>query len=600
MKKKLKFLSEVAHKQYFNLILLVITTMIFVFLNLVLPMVFGFMIDNVVNLQPIDSTWLLNLSNALGGVDFIRDNLWIGALVIVLLGVFSALFTFMRSRLNGVISEDVAFNIKNKLFGHLMHVPYKFYVTSKTGDLIQRGTSDIDTIRRVFANQISEFLYAIFMVGIAFAIMINKNVQLALIASILLPVIFLFAVIFFRFVQKIFIEYEQVESDLTNSITENLAATRVIKAFNREAYETELFSKKNAALSSVGKRMIDALSLYWGISDFICFLSITIVLVNGVLMVLNGSITIGDAFVFTSYTGMMVWPLRQMGRIIADMSKVGVALDRLIEVCDEPLEDLDAGLKPTITGELKMDNVKFNYDDDIAPVLKGVSLSIKAGESVAILGPTGSGKSSLIHILMGLYDYTDGSITLDGVELKDISKQHLRQNVSVVLQEPFLFSRTIKENIMMSKPDASINDIQYAANIAHVEDFINNFDLGYNTMIGERGTTLSGGQKQRVAIARTVVNDYPIIIFDDSLSAVDTETDANIRRKLQSVKNKTTTIIITQRISSSKDADKIFVLEHGVITQSGTHESLLLEEGLYKRVNAVQSQKEGGDTDGES
>lgn len=600
MKKKFRFLRDVAHKQYFNLILLVVSTMIFVFLNLVQPMVFGFMVDNIVNQKPIESAWLNTLAKSLGGVDFIRENLWIGALVIIGLGLCSALFTFLRSRLNGVISEDVAFNIKNKLFGHLMHVPYRFYVTSKTGDLIQRGTSDIDTIRRVFANQISEFLYAIFMVIIAFIIMLNRNVKLAFIASILLPVIFLFAVIFFRRVQKIFLEYEEVESNLTNSITENLAATRVIKAFNREAYETELFSQKNADLSNVGKRMIDALSIYWGVSDFICFLSIVIVLVNGVIMVVNGSLTIGDAFVFTSYTGMMVWPLRQMGRIIADMSKVGVALDRLIEVCDEPLEDLDEGVRPNITGNLVLDNVKFNYHDDIAPVLKGVSLSIEAGESVAILGPTGSGKSSLIHILMGLYDYTDGSITLDGVELKDISKKHLRKNVSVVLQEPFLFSRTIKENILMSRPDASLKDIQYAANIAHVEDFINNFDLGYETMIGERGTTLSGGQKQRVAIARTVVNDYPIIIFDDSLSAVDTETDANIRRKLQNVKNKTTTIIITQRISSSKDADKIFVLEHGVITQCGTHESLLQEEGLYKRVNAVQSQQEGGDTDGES
>lgn len=600
MKKKFRFLRDVAHKQYFNLILLVVSTMIFVFLNLVQPMVFGFMVDNIVNQKPIESAWLNTLAKSLGGVDYIRENLWIGALVIIGLGLCSALFTFLRSRLNGVISEDVAFNIKNKLFGHLMHVPYRFYVTSKTGDLIQRGTSDIDTIRRVFANQISEFLYAIFMVFIAFVIMLNRNVKLAFIASILLPVIFLFAVIFFRRVQKIFLEYEEVESNLTNSITENLAATRVIKAFNREAYETELFSQKNADLSNVGKRMIDALSIYWGVSDFICFLSIVIVLVNGVIMVVNGSLTIGDAFVFTSYTGMMVWPLRQMGRIIADMSKVGVALDRLIEVCDEPLEDLDEGVRPNITGNLVLDNVKFNYHDDIAPVLKGVSLSIEAGESVAILGPTGSGKSSLIHILMGLYDYTDGSITLDGVELKDISKKHLRKNVSVVLQEPFLFSRTIKENILMSRPDASLKDIQYAANIAHVEDFINNFDLGYETMIGERGTTLSGGQKQRVAIARTVVNDYPIIIFDDSLSAVDTETDANIRRKLQNVKNKTTTIIITQRISSSKDADKIFVLEHGVITQCGTHESLLQEEGLYKRVNAVQSQQEGGDTDGES
>ncbi len=599
MKNKVQFLKEVAHKQKRNLIFLVFATMMFVALNLLQPMIFGFMIDNVVNLEPISNPSLEALSNKLGGVSYIRENLWIGALIIIALGVLSALFTFSRSRLNGVISEDVAFNIKNKLFNHLMHVPYNYYVTSKTGDLIQRGTSDIDTIRRVFAGQISEFLYAMFMVGIAFFIMINKNVKLALIASILLPVIFIFAIGFFKYVQKIFRKYEDIESSLTNSITENLAATRVIKAFNREAYETELFAQKNEDLSNVGKEMIDALSLYWGISDFICFTSIFIVLISSVLMVINNNLSIGDAFVFISYTGMMVWPLRQMGRIIADMSKVGVALNRIIEVCDVELENLNDGLTPTIEGNLVLENVKFNYDDDPAPILKGVNIDIKAGESIAILGPTGAGKSSLIHILMGLYDYTEGSIKVDGVELRDISKKHLRNNISVVLQEPFLFSKTLKENITISRPEATKRDLEYAANIAHVDEFIDNFDMGYETMIGERGTTLSGGQKQRVAIARTVVNDFPIIIFDDSLSAVDTETDANIRKKLQNVKDKTTTIIITQRISSSKDADKIFVLEDGVITQVGNHDQLINEEGLYKRVNDVQSNLEIGEIYGE-
>lgn len=598
MKKQFKFLHEVTKSQYLYLILLAIFTASFVMLNLIQPMIFAFVIDNIINLDPIDNSFFNWVASVFGGVDYIRNNLWIAGLLVLFTATLAALSVFLRTRINGVMSENVAFNIKNRLFDHLMHLPYKYYVSSKSGDLIQRGTSDIDTIRRLFAGQISEFIYAVSIVSISFVIMINKNIKLALIAAILLPIIFSFAIIFFIKVQKDFNNFEEAESALTHAVSENLAATRVIKAFNREAYESKQFEVVNRNMSNAGKRMIDSLSMYWGVSDFFCFSSILLVLVNAVIMVSNETLTVGDAFVFVSYTSMMVWPLRHLGRIIADLGRTNVALKRIIEVIDEPIEQLEIGVKPLITGEIELIDVHFKYSDDPQMILKGINMHIRAGQTIAILGPTGSGKSTLIHLLMGLYDYSSGSIKLNGVELRDISKHHLRENVAIVLQEPFLFSKSIKENIVISKPDATDTQITHAANIAHVDEFINKFDLGYETMIGERGTTLSGGQKQRVAIARTIVNEYPIIIFDDSLSAVDTETDANIRQKLSSVKSESTKIIITQRVASSKDADYIFVIENGLITQAGVHDQLVLEDGLYKRISEVQSKIEEGKSDG--
>lgn len=598
MKEKIKFLNTVLKGEYPKLILLIIITITYVILNLLQPLVFAFFIDNIVNLEPIEGIFQNLLVNVLGGVNFIRENLWSGALVVLFIGSLAAVAVFIRSRLNGLISENVAYNIKNEMFDDLMHLPYSYYVKSSSGDLIQRSTSDIDIVRRLFASQISEFIYALSIVLISFIIMLQRNLKLSLVAGALLPVIFIFAIIFFRYVQKVFLDYEHKESDLTAYISENLKATRVVKAFSRELYESEMFKEKNRKLSDAGKKVIDALGFYWGVSDFICLFSILSVLTYGVVMVRSDLITIGDVFLFVSYTGMMVWPLRHMGRIIADMSKVSVGLDRIIEIVNEDKEDLLSGSVADIRGDISLENVVFSYEDDQNnKILNDLSLSIKEGENIAIIGPTGSGKSSLIHLLLGLYDYESGSIKINGLELKDISKKHLRNNISVVLQEPFLFSRSIKENIMISRSDAKMSDLDHVLNIAHVDEFLNNFELGYDTVVGEKGATLSGGQRQRVAIARTIINDYPIIIFDDSLSAVDTETDANIREKLKTIKPDTTTIIITQRIASAKDADKIFVLENGKITQSGKHEDLIKEAGLYKRVYDIQN-SEVGDLNG--
>lgn len=597
-KSKLNFLIDMLGKEIFNLLALLIVTLFYVLFVLLKPIIFGFLIDNIVNRQPIASKLLEKIATLIGGVEYIRQNLWIGAFLIITLTIFSALMIFIRGRLNGKISERISEKIRNKIYHHLMYLPYSFYVTSKSGELIQRSTSDVDMVRRVFAGQIGEFIYASAMVGIALFIMLTKDTFLALVAISLLPIIFVFALIFFKKVQKDFSDLENAEAKMTSTIQENLGATRVVKAFNREKYESQQFEKVNDNHRIYGKKLVKSLGVYWGISDIICLSSILLVLTFSVFKVLNNQLTIGDAFIFVSYTSMIVWPLRHLGRIIADLGKVSIALDRIIEILQLPLENLSIGLNPEIKGNISLKNVKFKYSDSNQHVLRGVDMEIKAGETIAILGPTGSGKSSLVHLLLGLYDYDSGQILLDGVELKMISKEHLRNNVAIVLQEPFLFSKSIKDNIIIAKPDANSKQIEHAVRIAHMERVISGFDQGFETMVGERGATLSGGQQQRMAIARTLISESPIIIFDDSLSAVDTETDASIREKLSQIDKKTTTIIITQRTTSSSNADKIFVLEDGKISQTGTHNQLINEPGLYQRIYQIQSHMEAGDING--
>lgn len=286
---------------------------------------------------------------------------------------------------------------------------------------------------------------------------------------------------------------------------------------------------------------------------------------------------------------MLIWPTRQLGRTLTDMGKAVVSVRRINEILDEPIEVLEENhLKPEIKGNISFEHVYFEYEKN-KPVLKDITFTVKAGDTVAIIGPTGSGKSSLIHLLARLYEYTKGSIKIDGIELKNIDKAWIRKNVGIVQQEPFLFAKTIRENIKLANPKIEDERMYESAKIANIHKDIMSFDKGYDTYVGERGVSLSGGQKQRMTIARTIINQCPIVIFDDSLSAVDTETDLSIRKELKKRKNKSTTIIISHRISTVSEADLIIVLDKGRIVQMGNHESLLKEEGLYKRIYQIQN-----------
>ena len=357
----------------------------------------------------------------------------------------------------------------------------------------------------------------------------------------------------------------------------------------KQAFEMDKFDAKNIAYRDLTYKLIISLAWYWGISDFLCFSQVGAVIIFGSIWASKNLITVGTLVAFVTYEGMLIWPVRQMGRVLTDMGKAVVSLKRIEEILDKPHEELETNFEsPEIRGDIEFNNVFFSYEPD-KPLLRGVSFSVKAGETIAILGPTGSGKSSLVHLLPGLYDYQAGSITIDGTELRDFDKLWLRKNIGIVLQDPYLFAKTIKDNIGLARNEAMEVEIVEAARAAVIHDTIENFESGYETAVGENGVTLSGGQKQRIAIARTLIQDCPILIFDDSLSAVDSETDLAIRRELTKRNVATTTFIISHRISTLASADRIVVLNNGIIEQQGTHKELIQVPGLYRRIWEIQN-----------
>ncbi len=561
--------------------------------SLASPLVLRVLIDSVIGNEPLHiPQWLISVLEAIGGRSLLARNLWIGGLLIVLLTLLRGAFLYLKGKWSAIASESVAKSMREELYDHLQHLTYDHHVKAKTGDLIQRCTSDVETIRRFLAMQFIEVGRAIFMLGAVLPIMLSLNVKMTIVSMIVVPIVFAFAVVFFAKVRKAFQLSDEAEGELSTVLQENLTGVRVVRAFARQVYEIDKFDHHNTKYRELTYRLIWLLAWYWGTSDLICLAQIGTVIVLGAFLAAQGTISLGTYFVFASYVAMLLWPVRQMGRILTDMGKTLVSLGRIKEILDTPAEDFRVeGKKPRILGNIEFKNVTFSYGGERS-VLLDVTFRVQQGQTVAILGPTGSGKSSLVHLLPGLYDYEKGSIKIDGVELREINKGWLRKHIGIVLQEPFLFSKTIKDNIGLAMEDVQETDIMEAARTAAIHDVILQFEEGYDTSVGERGVTLSGGQKQRVAMARILVENYPILIFDDSLSAVDTETDATIQAALKQRSHCATTFIISHRITTLSEADVILVFDEGRLIQSGTHDELIREPGLYHRVWELQGSLE--------
>jgi len=566
------------------------------FLSFLWPMVLRITVDSIIGDKALEAQgWLKPVFsgayNLFGGRSGLVSKLWICSVILIAITLVRGVFLYFKGKWSAVASESIAQKVRDKVYDHLQLLPYDYHVKSKTGDLIQRCTSDVETIRRFLAIQFVEVGRALFMVGFALSFMLPMSVPMTLVSMALVPFIFGFAVIFFMKVKKAFQLSDESEGRMSTVLQENLSGVRVVRAFARQAHEIDKFDEKNSEYRDLTYRLIWLLAWYWSISDFLSLIQIAAVLILGTFWAATGVISLGTLLAFSTFVGMMLWPIRQMGRVLTDMGKTMVSVGRIHEILDEPTEEFEEGEKISVKGKIEFENVSFEYEPG-KPVLKNVSFSVKSGQTVAILGPTGSGKSSLVHLLPRLYDYTSGSIKIDDRELKDIDKHAIRKNVGIVLQEPFLFSRTLKENIGMSRNNSEDDEVFEAAQIASVHDVILDFQNGYETAVGERGVTLSGGQKQRVAMARTLVMNTPILIFDDSLSAVDTETDAAIRAQLNKRDQKATTFIISHRLTTLSEADIILVLEHGELVQIGSHDELLSQEGLYRRIWMIQNSLE--------
>jgi len=568
--------------------------------TLAAPLVIKVTIDSIVGDKPLDAPfWLDYLISVLGGKSVFVSSIWICGVLFIIINMIKGFFLFLKGKWSATAAESIAKRMREKLFDHLQRLPYEYHVKAQTGDLVQRCTSDVETIRQFLAVQLVEIGRAVFLMGFSLMIMFTLSEEMTMVSMIIVPIIFGFAYSFFKKVKKIFKKTDESEGKLSSKLQESLTGVRVVRAFARQTYEMDRFDGANRDYSDNLYKLIKLMAGYWSISSFLSMLQVSVILIFGIYFTASGAITLGALVVFLTYEGMLLWPIRQLGRILTDMGKAIIALERIGEILDSPLEKDNQSAKDIeIKGNIVFDNVSFKYDDG-KPVLDGVSFSVKQGETVAILGPTGSGKSSMMHLLTGLYDLNEGKILIEGVDLKFIKKECLRKNVGIVLQEAFLFSKTLKENISLANKRAKDKEVFDAAKIAYVHDVIESFNDGYDTSVGERGVTLSGGQKQRVAIARMLVQQAPVLIFDDSLSAVDTETDAGIRKALKEMSKDVTTFIISHRITTLSQADKILVLDAGKVVQMGTHEELLVKEGLYLRIWNIQSRLEEECDDGE-
>ena len=568
-----------------------IATIMMVIIGFLTPLLLSEIVDSILGSEPFTMPdFLMNPINALGGRDFLRQNLWIPALALILMNIVNGVFTFIKGRSSAIASENIARKLRNDLYRHLQHLPFAYHVKAQAGELIQRCTSDVDTIRRFLAVQVMEVVNTVLMVVIAMSILLPRSVPITLYSLILVPPLFCFATWFFKMVHKSFEVADEADGVLNAVLQENLSGVRVVRAFGQQEREVEKFDRVNNDLRKKNLRLNELLAIYWGGGDAISMTQTLLTLVVCIIYACNGWITVGTLIVFTSTLGMLLFPIRQLGRTLSDAGKAMVSMKRVQAILHEEAEpDEPNALKPDLHGDIVFDHVSFAYPDDNVPVLRDVSFTIPAGKTAAVLGGTGSGKSTMMYLLQRLYTPTSGKITIGGVDIQQIDRKYLRAHVGLILQEPFLYSKTIRENVGITAPEQEAERIEHAADIASASGFIAKADKGWETVVGERGVTLSGGQKQRIAIARTLLKDNNILIFDDSLSAVDTETDAQIRAALRHEQKDVTTLIISHRVTTLSQADLILVLENGQITQQGTHAELCSQSGLYQRINSIQN-----------
>lgn len=568
-----------------------IATIMMVIIGFLTPLLLSEIVDSILGSEPFTMPdFLMNPINALGGRDFLRQNLWIPALALILMNVVNGVFTFIKGRSSAIASENIARKLRNDLYRHLQHLPFAYHVKAQAGELIQRCTSDVDTIRRFLAVQVMEVVNTVLMVVIAMSILLPRSVPITLYSLILVPPLFCFATWFFKMVHKSFEVADEADGVLNAVLQENLSGVRVVRAFRQQEREVEKFDRVNNDLRKKNLRLNELLAIYWGGGDAISMTQTLLTLVVCIIYACNGWITVGTLIVFTSTLGMLLFPIRQLGRTLSDAGKAMVSMKRVQAILHEEAEpDEPNALKPDLHGDIVFDHVSFAYPDDNVPVLRDVSFTIPAGKTAAVLGGTGSGKSTMMYLLQRLYTPTSGKITIGGVDIQQIDRKYLRAHVGLILQEPFLYSKSIRENVGITAPEQEAERIEHAADIASASGFIAKADKGWETVVGERGVTLSGGQKQRIAIARTLLKDNNILIFDDSLSAVDTETDAQIRAALSHEQKDVTTLIISHRVTTLSQADLILVLENGQITQQGTHAELCSQPGLYQRINSIQN-----------
>ncbi len=572
-------------KKYFFLsIIFAILSSLFDLIN---PKIIGFTVDAIIGDAPKKLPAFLS---SFLSIDMLKGNLLLVAALVMLVALIGAICRYLFSLMNSTGAETLVMTMRNRLFEHIEHLPFAWYVKNPTGDLIQRCTNDVEMVKNFLSEQLTGMFRIIVMLVIGLTFMSSISVKLMLVALVFLPIIVLYSLFFHNKLAATFAVADEEEGNLSSIAQENLTGVRVVRAFGRERYEKTRFEKQNDIYTAAYMKLSALMSAFWSIGDGISGLQVFVIVVLGTLAVYHGEMTPGNFIAFISYNAMLVWPIRRLGRVISEMSRAGVSIDRIRYIMNAQEEvNIAQPLKPDMHQDIIFDHVTFRYDAQGPDIIKDVSFAIEKGSTIGILGGTGSGKSTLMYLLDRLYPVTKGKITIGGVDIRDIDSDYLRSNIGLVLQEPYLFSRSLKDNIAIANDKAQFADIEEASRIASLDHAINHFKHGYDTFVGERGVTLSGGQKQRTAIAQMVIQHAPVMIFDDSLSALDAETDAKIRHALKTATGQATVILISHRITTLMNADQILVLNHGKIAEVGTHEELYKQNGIYKKICDIQN-----------